>query len=228
VHGAWVAASTTKIRALSIDAVGTMIVPHPGVGEVYARIARDFAIDRSALDLDQAFPAAFAQVRSAWKVPYGADEDDARRFWTAVIEATFGQPVPQRMAHELYDAFAHAECWRVLPNVTRTLSFAAAQGLPVMVVSNFDGRLAPVLDGLGLGPFAQVVTSSMVGTAKPDPAALLFACARLGLAAHQVLHLGDSQTEDGDMAAVAGAHWIRCSAQTGIPFDAVIATILGQ
>lgn len=219
------APSTPRIRALSFDAAGTLFVPHPGVGAVYAEVARSFGLDRDADQLDAAFAPAFARVRAQWRIPYGADDEDARRFWGAVVEETFGEPLPYEVACELYDTFARASRWRVLPGAREALVQARQRRMPTMVVSNFDCRLLPLLDDLELGPFAAVITSSMVGAAKPDPAAFLAGCARLGVAPADVLHCGDSQREDGAMAAAAGATYLASSPQLGVPLAQLAATL---
>ena len=211
------------IRGVTIDAAGTLIAPHPSVGAVYAEVAATAGIDRDVDELERAFPAAFAAVRARWTVPYGRDEDDARHFWLAVVEATFGEPLPYEIACELYDSFAQAHRWRVLPDVREALALLRAHGLPLAVVSNFDGRLVPLLAALELGPFVAVVTSSQVGRAKPDPAPLLAACAALGVGPGDVLHLGDSEREDGGMCAAAGARWLPCAG--GIPLAALRAIL---
>lgn len=214
---------TKPIRAITLDAAGTLIVPHPSVGAVYAEVAAAGGLDRDVADLEHAFPTAFATTRERWGVPYGRDEDDARRFWMAVVDATFGEPLPYEIACGLYDTFATGRRWRVLPGVRETLDFLRSAGLPLAVVSNFDGRLLQVLAELDLGPFAAVVTSAQVGRAKPDPAPLLAACALLGVTAADVLHLGDSEREDGGMCDTAGARWLPCVG--GISLAAVRAIL---
>ncbi len=212
------------IRAVTLDVAGTLIVPFPSVGVVYAEVANAFGFDADAAQLEQDFPAAFTQVRSQWAMPYGMNDDDARRFWHAVIDATFGQPLPYEIGCELYDTFATARRWRVLPNVRAALSLIVQKKLPMAVVSNFDARLFPLLDELQLGPFVNIFTSASVGRAKPDPAALLAACAAMQVEPTEVLHLGDSTREDGDMCAASGAQWLRCSAE-GIPLAELTAIL---
>jgi putative hydrolase of the HAD superfamily len=211
------------IRAVTFDAAGTLIVPHPSVGAVYAEVATAFGLERDAADLERAFLPAFKGVQARWGVPYGADEDDARRFWHAVVEDTFREPLPYEIACELYDTFATAKRWRVLPGVRDALTLIGEHNLPMAVVSNFDNRLLPLLGELYLGPFCTTVTSAAVGKAKPDPAALLTACRVIDVTPAEVLHLGDSEREDGGMCAAAGARWLRC--EGGIPL-AELAGIL--
>jgi putative hydrolase of the HAD superfamily len=203
------------IRAVTFDAAGTLIAPHPSVGAVYAEVASAFGLERDAAELERAFLPAFTAVRARWGMPYGADEQDARRFWHAVIDDTFGEPLPFEIACELYDTFATAKRWRVLPGVRDALTMIGDQNLPMAVVSNFDNRLRQVLSELYLGPFCTVVTSVSVGRAKPDPLPLLTVCRVIDVTPAQVLHLGDSEREDGGMCAAAGARWLRC--EGGIP-----------
>jgi HAD superfamily hydrolase (TIGR01549 family) len=101
--------------------------------------------------------------------------------------------------------------------VRDALTFIGDLNLPMAVVSNFDNRLLSLLGDLYLGPFCTVVTSVSVGRPKPDPMALLTACRIIDVTPAQVLHLGDSEREDGGMCQAAGARWLRCDG--GIPLD---------
>ncbi len=202
------------IRAVTFDAAGTLIAPHPGVGAVYAEVAASFGITRTATELEAAFLPAFRHIQAAWAVPYGADEADARAFWAAVIGETFGGVVPPALGAELYATFARATRWRVLPGARAALAACAAAGIPTAVVSNFDGRLRALLIELDLRPNV-VVISSEVGRAKPDPAPLHAACQALSVAPHEILHLGDSEREDGGMCAASGARFWQVA--DGIP-----------
>lgn len=195
------------IHAVTFDAVGTLIVPHPGVGEIYAEVAAAYGVACPASEVARRFPAAFAAARAAWPTPYGADEADARRFWARVVKASFPIALPSGVAAAIYQAFAQPVRWRVLPGVRATLAVVAARGMPCAVVSNFDCRLEPLLAGLGLGPFTTVITSAEVGRAKPDPALLLTAARHLRVQPRQILHIGDREDEDGAMAAAAGARF---------------------
>jgi putative hydrolase of the HAD superfamily len=213
------------IRALTFDMTGTLAVPHPSVGAVYAGISARHGMDADAVALDAAFPAAFRAVVGRWTVPFGRDDADALRFWGAVIEQTFGHELPWELVCDCYDAFAQASAWRVLPGVRESLALARTRTLPLAVVSNFDCRLPGLLDKLELGPFACVITSAEIGAAKPDPAPLYAACAALGVAPAGILHIGDSAREDGGMCAAAGARYFAVESGVGIDADALAAAI---
>jgi putative hydrolase of the HAD superfamily len=72
-----------------------------------------------------------------------------------------------------------------------------AAGLRLVVVSNWDCSLPEVLDGIGLGPLVDaVVTSAMVGAAKPDARIFEAALELAGCAPGEALHVGDSAEDD--------------------------------
>lgn len=219
------AADAVRPAALTFDAHGTLIAPQPSVGAVYAEIAARHGIERTAAELDAAFPAAFAAARSAWRVPYGADDEDAVRFWARVMDGAFGHGLPTELVWDAYDAFAEKSRWRVLPGAREALALAREAALPLAVVSNFDRRLVGLLEAHGLTPFTAVVTSTAVGRAKPDPAPLLEACRRMGVPPARVLHIGDSEREDGAMCAAAGARWLRADPVAGVPVEALRALL---
>lgn len=214
------------IRALTLDAHGTLIVPTPSVGAVYAEVAAGLGHQRNPAELEAAFLTAFAAVRSRWPVPYGGSEDDARRFWDEVVGLTFGAEAPAGIGPACFAAFAEPRRWRVLPGVVELLAWAAKRRLPTAVVSNFDGRLQNILTGLGLR-FGAIITSAALGCAKPDPAIMAAACAALGVPATEILHLGDHPREDGALCAATGACWLPIDPRIGIPV-AEVERIVGN
>jgi len=197
------------IAAVTWDAVGTLVVPHPSVGAIYAELAQRHGISADAGELAARFPEAFRAVRDAWPVPYGRDEKDALRFWAQVIEGTFAESLPFELICDLFDAFARAARWRVLPGVAEALALIHARGLPQAVVSNYDGRLLRLIGELRLGPFVAVVTSASVGQAKPDPGPLFAAARQLQVPPQAILHIGDHPREDGEMCRASGARFLQ-------------------
>ncbi len=78
-------------------------------------------------------------------------------------------------------------------------------GVRTGVISNWDRRLASILDGMGLGPmFDAVVSSADVGLHKPDPRIFELACERLGVAPARCAHVGDHYYADDVGASAVG------------------------
>ena len=77
---------------------------------------------------------------------------------------------------------------------------AAARGLALCVVSNWDCALREHLAALGFA--LDVVTSAEVGAAKPDPRIFRIALDRLRVRPERALHAGDSADDEAGAAAV--------------------------
>lgn len=204
-------------RGLLLDAMGTLIGLRASVGATYTAVAAEHGIDVAPAAIDGAFPGV---LRQAPPLAFpGLDGDrllEAERGWwgeriDAVLAAAGavepGTSALMALHHALFDRFADPFLWRVYPDVRAALHRWHGAGLRLAVVSNFDRRLPPLLEGLGLADlFETIVVSSSAGAAKPSPEPFRIALECLGLGATEVWHVGDSP-EDGAGARAAG---VRC------------------
>ena len=95
----------------------------------------------------------------------------------------------------------------VYPEVADALQDLRAAGYRLAIVSNWQCGLGHYCAELGIGQyFDHVVASAEIGHAKPDRAIFAEAADRLGVAAHQILHVGDSVEDDWKGARAAGMH----------------------
>ena len=198
-------------RAVLLDAAGTLIDVARPLGDTYSGLAREFGGDLDPDTLTTGFRIAFADTPPmAFPGRTGADLDRAERdWWRAVVErvtrAAGGVPQFDAYFDRLYAHYASAPAWRVYPEVPDVLAALCARGLRLAVVSNFDTRLPPLLDALGLAAFFDaVVCSGEAGAAKPDGAIFARALAALGVEASEALHVGDSREADYEGARAAG------------------------
>lgn len=198
-------------RAVLLDAAGTLIDVAGPLGDTYSGLAREFGGDLDPETLTTGFRIAFADTPPmAFPGLTGADLDRAERdWWRAVVErvtrAAGGVPEFDAYFDRLYAHYASAPAWRVYPEVPEVLEALRARGLRLAVVSNFDTRLPPLLDALGLATFFDaVVCSGEAGAAKPDGAIFARALAALGVEASEALHVGDSGEADYEGARAAG------------------------
>ncbi len=198
-------------RAVLLDAAGTLFDLARPLGDTYSDLAREFGGDLDPETLTAEFRSAFADAPPmAFPGRHGADLDRAERgWWRAVVEHVTREAggVPEFAPYfdRLYAHYASARAWRVFDEVPDVLTALRGRGLGLAVVSNFDSRLPPLLDALGLAPlFDAVVYSGAVGTAKPNGAIFAHALAALGVDAHEALHVGDSRVHDYDGARAAG------------------------
>jgi putative hydrolase of the HAD superfamily len=194
------------LKVIFLDAVGTLFGVRGSVGESYAKIANKFGISAPPDILNKAFfqsfltasPMAFPGVKVS-HIPQ--KEYD---WWYAIAHETFQTTgYLEQFSNfdqffvELYDYFQTAEPWFVYPEVKETLAKWQNQGWELAVLSNFDSRLYPVLEVLGLSHFFKSVTiSTEVGFAKPDVNIFLAALQKHDCTPDTVLHIGDSFKAD--------------------------------
>ena len=201
--GAFTADSAThmRIKAITFDVGGTLIEPWPSVGHVYAEVAARFGVNGIA-------PGWLTEnFRRVWKTR--AAFDYSRESWFAIVRETFGEhaaKLPPEYFPAVFNRFAEADTWRIYDDVLPALETLARRGVKLGVISNWDGRLRPLLASLNLSRhFSSLVISCEVGATKPD--SRLFACAarEFGVTPGEMLHVGDSMTMDVCGAEAFGA-----------------------
>jgi putative hydrolase of the HAD superfamily len=189
----------SRVRGITFDAGGTLLAPWPSVGDVYAEVARRHGVNVEAADLTERF-------RKAWR-GRGAFQY-ALKSWEQLVDETFEglcAPPSGTFFPELYEAFAKPAAWRVYDDVWATLEGIRDRGLPMAIISNWDERLLPLLKKMGLAEFfSAFLISNHVGACKPDPKIFQAASMALNVPAANLLHVGDSQSEDFDGSRAAG------------------------
>jgi len=195
------------IRGITFDAGGTLIVPHPGVGAIYAEIASRHGIKANPVELESRFGSAFKRLRPKSSVT--VSEATERQFWTGLTREVFSGIADSvafdGMFPELWTAFAEPGRWRAIDGSMETLSRIRERGFRLAVLSNFDSRLHSVLKGLGFSALLDgVFISAEVGIAKPETGIFEHAARALGMGPGQMLHVGDNPVADGAGGIEAG------------------------
>ena len=93
---------------------------------------------------------------------------------------------------------------------------------PMVLVSNFYGNIATVLNEFKLdGIFDTIIESAVVGVRKPDPKIFTLGVEALGMQPDEVVVVGDSMDKDIIPAAKAGCHtvWFKGEGWTNDPVD---------
>ena len=192
-----------EIKAVTFDVGGTLIHPWPSVGHVYADVVAEAGFGPlEAESIARGF-------RSAWQARIAFDYSLAS--WLSVAIESFDGLLDREAVTALfpmlYGRFAHAKVWRLFPDALPTLAQCRAAGCKLGIISNWDERLCPVLEDLGLEPlFDVILISAEVGTTKPHANIFRQAANRLGVAPSSILHVGDSECEDVVGATESGLH----------------------
>ena len=190
------------------DLVGTLVRPRAAIGTQYAAIAARFVIDADAKALNRAFPGVLARSRPfALPGPGGADLLSLeKRAWRAIVEEVFREaglatstesPNFNAYFDHLFDHFATRAAWDLYPDVVPALAALKGAGLRVGLVSNFDSRVYPLLERLGIAAaFDSVTIPANAGAAKPDPAIFRRALGANNATAEEAAYVGDSVEHD--------------------------------
>jgi putative hydrolase of the HAD superfamily len=110
------------------------------------------------------------------------------------------------LVRQLREAHDELNLWRRVPDgLLPALERARHEGLRLGVISNSEGKVAEILNHVGVGPLLEVVVDSGVeGISKPDPEIFRRALSRMNVAASDAIYVGDVPTVDVDGARSAG------------------------
>ncbi len=197
-------------RAVTLDAYGTLLAMDDPAPHLRASLRTRLGLD---LPLERCAAGMRAEIARYHALPSAGDPTAL-----AAVRAECAGVLAAALGHGL-DGPAVAPClldavrFRPLPGVLDALARLARAGLPTAVVSNWDVSLHDVLVQTGLRPHLRaVVLSAEAGARKPDPRLYAIACARLGVAPRDALHVGDEPRHDVDAARAAGLRAVLVSA----------------
>jgi putative hydrolase of the HAD superfamily len=193
--------------ALLLDAGGVLVLPRLElVGEVLGGVVP--RVDAPSVDA-----AHYAGVRAIDQtdVPLA----DRSRVYRAAFVAELGLegPLDPVVDQRLATAFREGPMWeRPVVGAAALIRACQGAGLPVVIVSNWDGTIHTRLRSAGvcqagpgrLGRVERVVDSGEVGIEKPDPRIFGIALAAVGVEPGRAIHVGDSTRADVDGARNAG------------------------
>lgn len=186
-------------------------------GQTLAELDFDF-LQRRLQERGTAFDPRAAAAKSplAWEI-YGAKKSEGHAAaWLGMIEAqlTAGGVAAERaveLGAWLWSEQPKRNLWRrpIAGMIELVRELKRAQ-TPIAIISNSEGHLAELIDELAWArEFDVVVDSGKLGIDKPDPRIFSHACAALGVANAQLLHVGDAWEADvqGALGASASAVW---------------------
>jgi len=88
-------------------------------------------------------------------------------------------------------------CFAIFPDALEALHTLRAEGIPLVVISNWQSGLRHYCHDLGIADFFDhIIASADFGAEKPDARIFHEGAARLGVRPDQLLHVGDSYDAD--------------------------------
>lgn len=223
--------SPASVRAVLLDAAGTLVDIEPPAPRLRALLAERFGVSVSVEQARIAIHAEIMYYRS--HMQDGADAQrlaELRRRCAGVLLAAL--PPSAELASlrldEITELLLDSLVFRAFPEAAEALSRLRAQGLRLVVASNWDCSLESVLERIDLrGLVDGVAVSAEVGATKPDPQLLREALRLADARPEEALHVGDSLAEDVGAALAAGVRPVFLSRHgaPGPPGVTVIASL---
>ena len=192
------------IRAVLLDAFGTLVRMEPPAPRLRAALERLTGVDVGAEAAERGFLAEISYYlahNTEGRDP--ASLEDLRDRCAAALYEALREPGLDRAAvRQAMMESLHFEAFPDAPPALRSLREA---GLRLVVASNWDCSLPETLERIGLAPLVDdVVSSAVVGAAKPDRRLFHAGLAAAGCSADEALYAGDSLESDVEGARAAG------------------------
>ncbi len=216
-----------RIRAISLDLDDTLWPIEPAIARAEARL--DDWLKAHAPSVAAAWPIAAMRGlrdRISAEHPHLSHDFTAQRklsLRAALGPHGFGDEHVEAAFEAYYAARNEVEVYAdTLPALRRM-----AARWPLLSLTNGNADL----DRIGLrGMFAHAVSAREVGIAKPDPGIFHHACARLGVAPGEVLHVGDDPVLDVVGARAAGLRTVWLNRRNalwseGAPPDLIVSDL---
>lgn len=188
-----------------MDAVGTVIKPHPSVADTYQQVGQAHGIDLDQETIGRRFRQAISQYSvHAFQTLHGADdplrtdEETEVARWRAIVNFVLSPEPEQQEAvfQQLWNHFGQADCWRLFNDVSPALSRLSEAGFQLGLASNFDHRLRPIVEQ-HLAEFdLKLFISSEVGWVKPARQFYERATQTLDCEPNEILLIGDDWKND--------------------------------
>lgn len=191
------------LRAVFFDVGNTLLYPYPGVPEVCREVLAEAGHVHETQAIARLMPLvdAFYEDRFREDDTFWANNDEVFGVWVGMYSLLCRElgvrENAEDVARRVCDEFGDPARWRAYDDVVPAFERLRARGVSLGIISNWDVRLAGILDGLGLGDMLDVVISSaVVGMHKPDPRVFEHACEMLSVEPSEAAHVGDHHYSD--------------------------------
>src|SRR5512143_2473992 len=147
-----------SLAAVFFDVGNTLLFPHPSVAEVCREVLAEAGHTHDLSAIDDLMPLVDAYYEDRYRADdtFWTSEEETSEVWVGMYSLLCrrlgidDEREAVGLARAVYDEFGRAERWRAYDDVVPAFERLAACGLKLAVLSNWDGRLSQLLEGLGL------------------------------------------------------------------------------
>ena len=213
------------IRAITIDALGTLLELVPPAPRLRAGLRERFGLEVADAEAGRAMRAEIGYYRA--HLHLGRDQAGLaalRRRCAEVLRDSLAAPDLDLDA--LTEVLLEAIRFEPFPDTVPALQELRAAGVRLIAASNWDVSLHEQLERTGLRPLLDgAVSSAEAGAAKPDPAILVRALEIAGAEPGHAWHVGDDLEADVGAARAAGLRPVLIDREGGIDVPAGVLRI---
>lgn len=198
------------LKAVFLDAEGTFLIFNPSLGEIYRNLWKNIKVEidphLTTIKMKKYFRLIFKE-----KLKPPLNGEICKKAWREVFEKAFEEYKDiegfEEVFRKAYQFFADPECVKVVPGFRDFLVKGKQRGLKFAVISNWDCRLYPILEGHGLlSYFDGIFLGCEVGYLKPNPEIFNRALRHFGFSPQEVLMIGDTYEDDIETPKSLGMH----------------------
>ncbi len=199
--------TSSNLRAVTFDAGGTLLFPHPSAAVTYAEVGRRRGSRLTPEVIGPRFATAFARQEQADNLRgHRTNEQREEERWRRIVADVLDDVTDVESCFaELFQHYSRPEAWRCPEDAAEVLAALHDRGCVLALASNYDRRLHSVKAGLpALARIEHVVISAEVGWRKPAAEFFVAVCRSVGCAPEHTLFVGDDLANDYEGARAAG------------------------
>jgi putative hydrolase of the HAD superfamily len=192
-----------RYDAVFLDAQGTLLQSRSPISDIYVEACRDCGGSADAAQVSPVLHQLWVEHRQSTRgrTHFDTSEEVTQGWWRLYNGAVFDRlgmsGDRERFIQQLWDNFGKTNLWQTYPEVEQVLAELKGRGYRLGVVSNWDSRLLPICDSLGItGRMEFVLASALVGVEKPDRRIFEMALQRMSLDPERAIHVGDDYEAD--------------------------------
>ncbi|EEB09304.1 hydrolase [Schizosaccharomyces japonicus yFS275] len=214
-----------SLKLITFDAFGTLIHLKQPVPHTYTALSKKYNFQFNVEEVEKLSLQAFKHNAEKYPNHGHANGLCPRTWWSAVIQESFPEKIPEALVSEIWHFFASKEAYDLHPNL-KTFTDYCKRIFPLVkfgIISNTDDRVRLVLRDLGLENLFEVETYSFDAKCE-KPSKQIFELTRtyaeklLGssIAPEECLHFGDDIIKDVEGAKAAGWNSCYCDISTDL------------